>query len=100
MSEQAAAVPVPHSNYFGWAIGRLKDGKRVSRQGWNGKGMWLALIPADQWGIGSGVPWDHGHMDAPQNLPWIGMRTADNRFVPWLASQTDILAEDWDEVRS
>lgn len=28
-------------------------------------------------------------------LPWIGMKTADNKFVPWLASQTDMLAEDW-----
>lgn len=28
-------------------------------------------------------------------LPWIGMKTADNKFVPWLASQTDVLAEDW-----
>jgi hypothetical protein len=31
-------------------------------------------------------------------LPWIGMKTADNKFVPWLASQTDILAEDWEIV--
>lgn len=31
-------------------------------------------------------------------LPWIGMKTADDAFVPWLASQTDILAEDWSEV--
>jgi hypothetical protein len=28
-------------------------------------------------------------------LPWIGMKTADNKFVPWLASQTDVLSEDW-----
>ena len=34
----------------------------------------------------------------PEVAPWIGMKTADNKFVPWLASQTDILAEDWEVV--
>ena len=60
---------------FGAALIALKNDARVRRAGWNGKGMWLQLIRADQWTI--------------------SMRTADGKDVPWLASQTDLLAEDW-----
>jgi len=59
--------------------------------------MWIAMIPADQWGLGCGQPYDTGHIKS-RLLPWIGIETADGAFVPWLASQTDILAEDWDVV--
>lgn len=82
---------------FGWAIKQMQNGARVSRSGWNGKGMWLCLVPADQWGLGSAVSYDYGTAGS-KLLPWIGMRTADGAFVPWLASQTDILAIDWDVV--
>ena len=71
---------------FGLAIDALKQGLRVARPGWNGKGMWLELIGSSDYQIES--------MDK-QLLPWIGMKTADDKFVPWLASQTDVLAEDW-----
>lgn len=82
---------------FGIAIEALKKGKRVARAGWNGKGMWLGLV----------LGYDYTHPDKGkaivhtlgcQKLPWIGMKTADNKFVPWLASQTDVLAEDWQIV--
>lgn len=80
---------------FGGAINALKKGAKVSRAGWNGKGMYLILVPAEKWGIvskiGLGVPKE-------SLCPWIGMKTADGRFVPWLASQTDMLAEDWQIV--
>lgn len=71
---------------FGLAIDALKQGLRVARSGWNGKGMWLELIGSSDYQIEA--------MDK-QLLPWIGMKTADDKFVPWLASQTDVLAEDW-----
>ena len=66
---------------FGYALRNLKDGKRVTRPGWNGKGMWLELQRPDA----------HSKM----TLPYIYMKTADDQLVPWLASQTDVLAEDW-----
>ena len=66
---------------FGQAIELLKTGYRVSRAGWNGKGMWLELQRPDA----------HSKM----SLPYIFMKTADGHQVPWLASQTDMLAEDW-----
>jgi hypothetical protein len=75
--------------YFGLAIEALKKGKKVARSGWNGKGMWLILVPAEDWNTDIENPTD------AFPLPWIGMKTADNKFVPWLASQTDVLAEDW-----
>lgn len=87
---------------FGHAIELLKGGHRVARSGWNGKGMWLGLVHPDD---DADVPPRPtyavaGIVDDATNgcLPWIGMKTADNKFVPWLASQTDVLAEDWQIV--
>lgn len=78
---------------FGDALVMLKAGKRVARAGWNGKGMWLVLVP--------GTPY-HGALgqDHCEILPHIDMWTvnAEGRraMLPgWLASQTDMLAEDW-----
>lgn len=86
---------------FGLAIEALKMGEKVARAGWNGKGMWLALtlsihdIPRS----GTNMPVYRLTLDdsgvGATALPWIGMKTADNKFVPWLASQTDMLADDW-----
>lgn len=74
---------------FGEAIKLLKEGKKVSREGWNGKNMYIELQIPDE--------------NSKMTLPYIFMRTADSSLypsglVPWLASQTDILAEDWIEV--
>lgn len=68
-------------NGFGDALGYLQHGGRVTRAGWNGKGMWLELQ----------VPDEHSKM----TLPYIYMRTAQGALVPWVASQTDILSFDW-----
>ena len=81
---------------IGLAVEALKKGLRVARTGWNGKGMWLTLVAYSC----SASPEDHPHyhhhgVADVEGLPWIGMKTADNKFVPWLASQTDVLAEDW-----
>lgn len=77
---------------FGDAVLSLKQGKKVARSGWNGKGMWLRLISPTFYDVGYGIIEANEHTEL---LPWIGMKTADNKFVPWLASQTDVLAEDW-----
>ncbi len=69
---------------FGQAIELLKQGKKLARKGWNGKAMWLELQ----------LPDAHSKM----TLPYIYMKTADDKLVPWLASQTDMLAEDWQIV--
>ena len=77
---------------FGLAVEAVKKGKKIARAGWNGKGMWLWIPEAlDEFCTKVFACGD----DAFEAAPWIGMKTADNKFVPWLASQTDILAEDW-----
>lgn len=83
---------------FGLAVEALKLGEKVARAGWNGKGMWLALVQGDMWGIGGHAPYDVPGGAHITHAPFIGMRTADEKFVPWLASQTDVLAEDWQIV--
>ena len=82
---------------FGDAITMLKRGNKVARLGWNGKGMWLSYISAKAYDVGyEAIVHDrYDNSEAPERLPWIGMKTADNKFVPWLASQTDMLAEDY-----
>lgn len=66
---------------FGLAVEALKKGYIVQRKGWNGKNMWLQLQ----------VPDSHSKM----TLPYIYMCTVQGDFIPWLASQADMLAEDW-----
>lgn len=84
---------------FGLAIEALKAGKRVARAGWNGKGMWLVMVASDGWTVPNKNFVSHPEFDGePHLMPWIGMKTADNGFVPWLASQTDMLADDWQIV--
>ncbi len=80
---------------FGDAIQAMKSGKRVQRAGWNGKGMWLSLAGVkSHWRASI-----EGVDQMPENwqgyAPFIAMYTADGLLVPWLASQTDMLAEDW-----
>ncbi len=86
---------------FGEAIRALKQGKRVSRVGWNGKGMYLWLLPAAQ----LKAEWcREPHLKAIaeanggeiEGLGSVRMMTADKKVLTgWLASQTDMLAEDW-----
>lgn len=71
----------PPAYGFSFALNELFAGHYVSRRGWNGKGMWLKLQ----------LPDDHSKM----TLPYIFMRTAAGDLVPWLASQTDLLSDDW-----
>lgn len=79
---------------FGLALESLKNGQKVAREGWNGKGMWICMIQRSSWQVNPKINMvtNSYSLDA---LPWIGMKTVDNGFVPWLASQTDMLAEDW-----
>jgi hypothetical protein len=72
--------PVPIHD-IGWAVKQLWNGERVVRAGWNGKGMYLELQRPDA----------HSKM----SLPYVYMKTADSNLVPWLCSQTDLLATDW-----
>ena len=88
---------------FEEALASLKSGAKIERAGWNGRGMFIFL----QKGYPNGIPINKNTAEATgleegtvcRFLPYIMMKTADNAFVPWLASQTDILAEDWRVIR-
>lgn len=84
---------------FGDAIEALKTGKLVAREGWNGKGMFLFLVPGSTFAV-SRAPLLGIFTEGTQinYRPHIDMRTADGEIVPWLASQSDVLCEDWVEV--
>jgi hypothetical protein len=69
-------------NAIGWAVKELHNGRRVRRAGWNGKGMWLALQVPDA--------------QSKMTLPYVYMSTAQGDLVPWLCSQSDLLALDWE----
>lgn len=77
---------------FGIAIEAMKKGRKVQRAGWNGKGMWLKLI--HPYSNDEFVVHEKESMTGTL-MPYIAMKTVDNQIVPWLASQTDMLAEDW-----
>ena len=81
---------------FGDVLDVCKKGVKIARQGWNGKGMCLVYVGENAWSFDTDANLDqldrsHGY----PMLPMLVMKTADNKWVPWLASQTDILAEDW-----
>ena len=84
---------------FSDALVAIKAGNRVSREGWNGKGMFIFLVPGSTFTVnrppllgiypeGTRIEY-RGHID---------MKTVDGQVVPWVASQTDLLADDWGVV--
>ena len=83
---QSSGIP------FGLAVEAVRKGHKVARSGWNGKGMFLIYI----------FPYINNQYTVIEKdgivgtlAPYLAMKTADNQLVPWLASQTDILADDW-----
>lgn len=87
---------MPETFSFSIALSMLKDGRRVARTGWNGKGMFLFLVPGSTFQVNRapllGI---YPEGTVINYCPHIDMKTADEKVVPWLASQTDLLADDW-----
>ena len=69
---------------FGEALVQMELGRKVTRNGWNGKGMYLEIQLPDE--------------NSKMTRPYIYMKTAQGDLVPWVASQTDLLSNDWVEV--
>ena len=67
---------------FGEAIEALKEGKKVCRSGWNGKGMWLALQVPDA--------------NSKMGHPYVYMSDISGKLFPWNPNNLDMLAEDWE----
>lgn len=93
---------------IGWAVEHLKEGAKVRRAGWNGKGMWLSLSgpsgPSGMRDVSEKEFWSKNNADYAKSqggfarvLPCITMKTATGEILMgWLASQTDLLATDWE----
>ena len=84
---------------FGLAIEAAKKGAKITRRGWNGKGMLLYYVPEGRYpartDAAKSIATEDGKVDYGA---YIAMKTAPGNLVPWLASQTDILADDWEVV--
>lgn len=93
---------------FGLALEALKRGEKIARAGWNGKGMWLSLsgplegrvIPADAFWSKNNADFAHSDGGSAMVLPAITMKTTNAHgrvaiLMGWLASQTDMLSNDW-----
>ena len=82
---------------FGKALEALKAGKQVHRTGWNGKGMFLYYVPANNYPAVTEVAKNTFGESVPYR-EYIAMKTVNNKVVPWVASQSCLLAEDWEVV--
>lgn len=80
---------------FGEAIKQMQVEKKVQRKGWNGKGMFLFQVDGNSWDFETNV----SGVDGLDSDSFICMKTAGNTLIPWLASQADIQADDWEVVQ-
>lgn len=92
---------------FGQAIELAKQGKAVARSGWDGKGMWVTVspgagqVPAMQLWSPANRSYAESRGGSVSVLPAMTMRTATGEILMgWLASQTDMLSDDWNEVEA
>ena len=98
---QANILPKTERLSFGDAVAALKEGLRVARSGWNGKGMFLYYVPENKYPASRN---EHGTMigvfedDMVPYREYIALKTVDNQVVPWAPSISDALAEDWQIV--
>jgi hypothetical protein len=84
---------------FGHALVMLEQGCKVARSGWNGKGMFIYMVPAASYPAQTGAA--KGHFGETALVPYtayLAIKSVNETVSPWLASQTDILAHDWTVV--
>ena len=83
---------------LGQALYAIKDGKKVARDGWNGKGMFIYLVPAASYPIQRNINNTLSGIFPDDMAPYqsyIAMKTAQNLVTPWAPTQSDVLDEDW-----
>ena len=76
---------------FGNALTAMMNGEKVARSGWNGKGMFIFIVPA-----GWEFMCDIEGVELIPTEPFVCMKTAQDNLIPWVASQADMLAIDWE----
>ena len=97
LESECDAEAVTHHDGIGWAIKQMHNGAKVRRAGWNGKGMFLVLCPGSVFVVNR-KPYSEIFPEGTSVYyqPHVDMFTANGTVVPWLASQTDLLAIDWE----
>lgn len=85
MEELREAVEMQRED-FGLALVHVKEGGKAARAGWEPGGMWIRHVEPE-----GTSDFDYGM----ENMPYLEMKTADDKLIPWVATQEDILAEDW-----
>lgn len=85
---------------FSKALELIKDGNKVAREGWNGKGMFIFLVNGSTFAVSRppllGI-YEEGTVINYRSH--IDMKTADGSIVPWVASQSDLLCDDWEVIK-
>lgn len=76
-----------NNNDFGWALTQLRDGRSVTREGWNGPGQYVSLCKQENI--------QPNPVDVQVSVPFLYIVTVQRTVVPWVPSQTDLLATDW-----
>lgn len=79
---------------FSEALREVKEGKKITREGWNGKGMFIYYIPANSYPAQTEIAKSIFGETVPYTA-YLAIKSVNNTVTPWLASQTDLLAEDW-----
>ena len=99
MSETLVSVPGPEGLEFGQVVRALKAGKKAARKGWNGKGMFIFLVKGSTFLVNRPPLLGIYPLETSINYQaHIDMCTANGTIVPWVASQSDMLGEDWSIV--
>lgn len=81
---------------FGEALAALKAGKKVARAGWNGKGMFAYLVPANSYPVQTGAAASHfGQGSLVPYRAYLALKTAQDDVATWAPSCSDVLADDW-----
>lgn len=81
---------------FGQALEAIKEGKLVAREGWNGKGMFVFLVKGSTFTVNRAPLLGIFPEGTEINYrPHIDLRDAEGKIVPWVVSQSDVMAEDW-----
>lgn len=84
---------------FEWALMHLKNGAKIQRKGWNGKGMFIYYVPKGAYKPCTKIAESLANKDGLVEYgAYIAIKTVQGNVIPWLASQADMLAEDWEVV--
>ena len=94
MNEKNIAIGVAPIGSFSWALMRLKEGAKIQRKGWNGKGMWITVYEQPLF-----APITVKDNNYKIDCPMLFIKTVKGTLNTWVPSISDLFAEDWEVVQ-